>query len=440
MQEESKVDAKEAYKNSVLYDYPTEPVPKEKRRTLLNLSFVTAGLAVAMSTLYTGATLATLLTFQDAVLAILFGCIFLLFMAGIMGGIGADRGVTFSVLSRHAFGRFGSKLVGLVWAISLTGWYAYQTGFFGQTINIMFPQGFISQIPVATIWGGLLMMTTAIVGFKGLSILSTVASPVILIICLWGSLRAFDVVGLENIMAIAPDKPATLGTGITIVIGGWIVGAIMQPDVSRYVKTKTHNWIASALAMVVFALANFSGMVMVKAAGTDNIMAAMVGLGMGVASLLMVILAQWTSNDNNLYSASLGVSNIKAIPKWKISIVLGILATAIAFFGITDFFVPFLVFLGVFIPPIGGIIVVDYYFLKKKDSYTFSDDTRYRQINIAAVLVVAVAGLIAKQLTFGVGAINSFVLGGIIYFVVMKISQSMNLDTYRGVESSHEVN
>lgn len=65
-----------AYKESLLYDYPTEPVPKEKRRSLLNLSFVTAGLAVAMSTLYTGASLANLLTFRDAVWAIILGSLF----------------------------------------------------------------------------------------------------------------------------------------------------------------------------------------------------------------------------------------------------------------------------------------------------------------------------------------------------------------------------
>lgn len=428
-------DATKAYKDSALYDYPTEPVPVEKRRSLLNLSFVTAGLAVAMSTLYTGASLATLLTFQDGVLAILGGCLFLLLMAGIMGGIGADRGVTFSVLSRHAFGRFGSKLVGLVWAISLTGWYAWQSGFFGQTINIMFPNSAITQVQVATIWGGLLMMTTAIVGFKGLSILSSIATPVILIIVLWGSYRAFSTVGLPTIMETGPSDPAPLGVGITIVIGGWIVGAIMQPDVSRYVKNKTHNWIATSLAMVVFALANFSGMVMVKAAGTDTIMAAMVGLGMGVSSLLMVILAQWTSNDNNLYSASLGVSNIKAIPKWKISIALGIIATAIAAIGITDFFVPFLVFLGVFIPPIGGIIFVDYYFLGKQDTYQFGPSTVYKQINVVSIVTVALAGLLASQISWGVGAINSFVIGGILYFLLMKLSILVNFDPYRGSAS-----
>lgn len=425
------------YKDSVLYDYPTEPVPQEKRRSLLNISFVTAGLAVAMSTLYTGATLAHLLSFRDASIAIIVGTLFLLFMAGLMGGIGAEKGVTFSVLSRHSFGRFGSKLVGLTWAISLTGWFAYQTGFFGQTINMLLPDHFLGRIPVAAFWGGLLMMTTGVIGFKGLSVLSSIASPIILGVCLLGGILAITNVGFEAIATAAPSEPGTLATGITIVIGGWIVGSIMQPDVSRYAKSKTHNWIGSSIAMIIFACANFAGMIMVKAVGTETIMGSMVALGMGLSSLFMVILAQWTSNDNNLYSASLGISNIKAIPKYKISLVLGLIATIIGVAGVTDFFVPFLVFLGVFIPPIGGIIFIDYYFLGKKDQYTFDSTTQYQQINVIAIASVIFAGIIAMQLNFGVGAINSFVIGGLIYFIGMKACKMKGFNPYKGAVIGH---
>jgi cytosine permease len=389
-----------------------------------------------MSTLYTGATLATLLTFQDAIIAIVGGSLFLLVMAGVMGGIGADRGVTFSVLARHAFGRDGSKLVGLIWAITLTGWYAYQSGFFGQTINIIFPDAALTQVSVATVWGGLLMMTTAIVGFKALAVLSTIAAPVIFFVCLWGAFQAFKAGGFEAISA-APAEPASIGLGITIVIGGWIVGAIMQPDVSRYVRNRRENWIACALAMIVFAIALFSGMVMVKAAGTETIMEAMVGLGLGVMPLFIVILAQWTSNDNNLYSASLGVTNIREIPKWKVAIFLGVIATLIAFFGVTDFFVPFLVFLGIFVPPIGGVIAVDYYFLGKREDYTFEPTTHYRQWNLVAIATVVLAGLISSQIDFGVGAINSFVIGAAIYAAAMAIADKLNATPYVGAETRH---
>ncbi|MTI17981.1 cytosine permease [Rhodobacteraceae bacterium RKSG542] len=425
---------------SAFYDYPTEPVPMEKRRGWLNLAFVTAGIAVAMSTLYTGAALGNLLTFKDAVWAIIGASAFLFVMAGIVGGLGSACGVTFSVLARHSFGRSGSMIVGLIWAITLSGWYAYQCGFFGQTINLMFPDHALTQAEVATVWGGLIMMLTAIVGFKAMAILSTIAGPVILGVCFWGVISAINTQGLDAIAAITPDNPATVGTGVTIVIGGWIIGAIMQPDVSRYAISGKHNWIACFLALTVYGLATFAGMVMVKAAQTDTVMEAMTTLGMGAGTLLMVVLAQWTSNDNNLYSASLGAANIIKVEKYKIALVLGLIATCIAFFGVTDFFVPFLVFLGVFVPPIGGIILVDYYFLGRQHQYTFDKSTRYRQWNMAALGASALAAIIANNIDWGVGAINSFVIGGVLYFALMKLSASMRVNPFIGSEVSHESN
>ncbi|RCW40667.1 MULTISPECIES: cytosine permease [unclassified Halanaerobium] len=424
--------------NGEFYDYPTEPVPQSERRTLYNLSVVTAGLAVAMSTLYTGASLAQMLTYKGAVISILIGCCVLFLIAGILGAIGTETGVCFSVLARHSFGRDGSKIIGLIWTVSLTGWYAYQCGFFGETINLIWPDYFLTQPHIAAFWGGLVMMTTAIIGYKGLSFLSSIASPLIFIMCLWGSIVAFNQVGLSKIISRVPKNPAGFGTGITIVIGGWIIGAIMQPDVARYAKSKKDIWLATGIAMIVFAFANFAGMTMTKAVQTDTIMAAMIALQMGIAPLFIVILAQWTSNDNNLYSASLGVTNVFNFSKHKVSLVLGIAATVIATFGIEDLFVPFLNFLGTFIPPIGGIIMADYYLLNKKDTYTFDQNTTYKQWNLLAFITILLSALIGFNLDFGISAINSLISGSVIYWVLMNIAEKKKFDPYYGRVIEHK--
>ena len=82
-----------------------------------------------------------------------------------MGAAGAREGVGTAMLSRHAFGRKGSMIVGGVLAFTHVGWYSVQVGFFGQTIYAMFPNGgFITSVPVAALWGGILMMLTAYYG------------------------------------------------------------------------------------------------------------------------------------------------------------------------------------------------------------------------------------------------------------------------------------
>jgi len=139
-------------KEDQFYDYPDRPVPIDKRRSQINIAVVTTGMAVAMSTLYTGASLAQTLSYRDAVLSIVIGCIILGIIAAFTGGIGASKGVSFSMLARKPFGREGSKIVGLVFAISMLGWFSYQCGYFGETIHLLVPNAKWADPKIATLW------------------------------------------------------------------------------------------------------------------------------------------------------------------------------------------------------------------------------------------------------------------------------------------------
>ncbi|WP_448807955.1 purine-cytosine permease family protein [Aminobacterium mobile] len=358
------------------YDYPDRPVPANKKRSRLNIAMVTTGMAVAMSTLYTGASLASILTYKDACLSIIVGCTILCIVASLTGNIAAKKGVPFAMLSRYAFGRKGSNIVGLVFATSMLGWFSYQCGYFGETINILSPNNALTSIKVATLWGGLLMMSTAIIGFKGMTFLSMLASPLLLIMCLYSGYRSVVAVGMQEIINNIPANPASLGVGITIVIGGWITGAILQPDISRYAKNSKDNVLGTIIAMIVFAAANWGGVLVAKATSTPTIMQGLVKLGLGAIALWIVILGQWTSNDNNLYSAALGVINVKpGLNKHVITAIMGIIFTVIAVLGIQNYFIRFLEILGTFLPPFGAVVVCDYYLFKKDSLYVYENAT-----------------------------------------------------------------
>ena len=88
------------------------------------------------------------------------------------------------MLARYPFGRKGSKIVGLVFAASMLGWFSYQCGYFGETIHLLQPDAAWASPKVATFWGGILMMSTAIIGFKGMTLLS-MHSPLLLIMCVY---------------------------------------------------------------------------------------------------------------------------------------------------------------------------------------------------------------------------------------------------------------
>ena len=136
------------------------------------------------------------------------------------------------------------------------------------------------------------------------------------------------------------------------------------------------------------------------------------------------MLLQWASNDNNLYAAALAVCNITTFPKWKISLVMGILSSCVAEFGIYGYFNSFLSMLGTFIPPVGGIIMVDFYiFNKDKQSNLYVEDSTIKDYNITGIFSFLFAGLltfILSKLGYNliVDALFSMLLVALLYYFI----------------------
>lgn len=147
----------------------------------------------------------------------------------------------------------------------------------------------------------------------------------------------------------------------------------------------------------------------------------------------IVIFSTIKLNDINLYSSSLGITtminalfNVK-ISRTKATWVIGIIGTFLSMIGIINYFQGFLTLLGVAIPPVAGIIVIDYYALKRNRQEL--DQTRameklprecekWNPITIIAWIVSFLVGYLVKD--FGIPAINSLLTAAILYFVGMK--------------------
>lgn len=93
-------------------------------------------------------------------------------------------------------------------------------------------------------------------------------------------------------------------------------------------------------------------------------------LGLGFFGAVVLIIGQWTTNDNNLYTSVLGLMNtldgVVKISRMKLTFIVGIISTMIAGLGVYKYFVNFLSLLGVFIAPITGILIADFYLCNRK--------------------------------------------------------------------------
>jgi cytosine permease len=403
-------------------DNAVNRVPENEYKSTFEIAVVTCGFCICMSGLFTGAAMAAGFTFGQAIAASLLGNVILSAYSGAIGYAGAKEHVATSLLARHAFGRWGSIIISLVLALTMLGWYSVQVGFFGVTINAMFPGGgFITRVPVAAFWGGILMLITAYIGFKGLSLLSKIAVPLIVILAIVGIVSAVKTQsGWDSIFSLKPASPMPIGAGIVMVVGSFAAGGAAQPDITRYARTPAAALIGTIIGYMgsnVFII--LAGFITSVATGSGDLPAAMLQLGMGIPSLVVLIAAQWTTNDNNLYTSSLGFSNIFKIKKSRIVLATGILASIVGAAGLSDFFVNWLIILGIGCPPMAGVIVADY-FLIRKQRYDFGKGVKYCGWNILAFVSWAVACIVGYAVQWGVAAINSMTIGFVLYLLLMK--------------------
>lgn len=404
-------------------DYGRVSVPIENRKSLFSISMVTIGYTVCMSGLFTGAALAAGMTLENAIIATLIGNLIVSLYSGLCASIGTRYGVSATMLTRQAFGRSGAKLIGVIIAISLTGWYSYQCGFFGETIAALIPNGgFLVQPQIAAFWGGLLMMVTAILGFKGLQTLSNIGVPSLIAICILGIIKGTILIaGGSGVTEIAAGSEVSIMSGVTMAVGAVAVAGVVQSDISRYAKNIKHCWISTFIGFICGnSFVIITGVIFIKATGATVIPSAMVSLGLGVLGLFILIISQWTTNDNNLYSSSLGLLQIiPHVKKAYITAALGIAGTIAGTFGIYNFYVPFLNFLGSVIPPVSGIIIADFYLVKK--SYSFGEGTEYCLWNLSSLIALVVGCLVGLYVNIGISSINGLVSGFLVHLIMSKI-------------------
>lgn len=115
----------------------------------------------------------------------------------------------------------------------------------------------------------------------------------------------------------------------------------------------------------------------------------------------------------------------RSIMTWS----LGIVGTILSMIGIINFFTDFLVLLGVAIPPAAGIMVIDYFILKRNRAVL--EETReagtlpktvekWNPIALVVWLLAFIVGEVSSIYAIGIPGLNSLVFSGIVYWASMK--------------------
>lgn len=361
-------------------DYEASPVPEDKHMSWLSQGAVWVGVGFCLAAISTGGVLANGLGFKGMVLATICGGLILTLIACFVGIVGATTHLPSAMTTRFSFGTNGARIFGLILAFCNFGWFAFQADLFGSTVVTLLKQMTGADVPqvLCTVLGALAMMITAIIGFRGIKWLSNVAVPLLFVLSIVAVVMTLQRIPFSEITACGPvDVAIPFTVGVAAVVGNSAVGVVIVSDFTRYSAKKSDAVKGCILGYFVgYVPILLMGGLFTYAFNTWNVVEVMlVELGMGMIGAFVLILAQWTTNDNNLYQSVLGLSNVLAgkVPyvRWKLTLVVGLISTVISSFGLVARYTGFLSILTATIPAVGGIIISDFYFLNK-NGYDFA--------------------------------------------------------------------
>ena len=337
------------------------------------------------------------MNWKQAIFTVFLGNMLVLIPMLLNAHAGARYGIPFPVFARSAFGVLGANLPAILRALVACGWFGIQTWIGGEAINAMIValaprwKGVPWGVPLcfAVFW--LLHVIVILRGIRTIRFLQGVAAPFLLLIgvalLLWARHRA----GGFGPMLAAPSKFHNFSEffrffipSLTGVVGFWATVALNIPDFTRYARSQRAQMLGQALGLPTtmtlysfIGVATTSATVVIFGEALWDPVAVLSRLGNPVAVVLaMIALLLATLNVNvaaNVVSPANDFSNL--YPR-RISFRTGGLITCVLSIVVfqpwkllanySNYIFGWLVGYSGFLGPIAGVLICDYFVLRKK--------------------------------------------------------------------------
>jgi NCS1 family nucleobase:cation symporter-1 len=434
--------AAETIRESSLYNKDLAPVSRD-RRTWHTYNY--AALWISMSVniptyMLASGMIAGGMNWKQALFTVFLGNVLVLIPMLLNAHAGAEYGIPFPVFARASFGVLGANVPAILRALVACGWFGIQTWIGGEAINAMVVAlapgwahvTFGAALCFLFFW--LLNVLVILRGIETIRFLQGISAPFLLLIGLALLLWARAKAGGFGPMLATPSRFQSFGEffrffvpSLTGVVGFWATVSLNIPDFTRYAHSQRDQVVGQALGLpATMTFYSFIGIAVTSATliifgqALWDPVAVLSRLGNPVAVVLaMLALLMATLNVNvaaNVVSPANDFSNLS--PR-RISFRTGGLITCamgilmqpwklMANYG--SYIFGWLVGYSGFLGPIAGVLICDYFIMRKKillveDLYQRGGLYEYRRgfnwqaiAALAAGAGVAFVGLVVPQL------------------------------------------
>lgn len=350
-----------------------EAVRDDERTMSANKLFVVWAMASATTPVI--GSLLFAMGFTNMVIAIVIAFLIGFVPAGLFSEMGREIPLTALIVARRTYGWIGAFIFSVLFTFVNVGWFGLNTEVGGQILSSIFRTSGSFWFWVV----GIVQIILVLFGMKWLEYFYRYTAA--LMIACYAVLTAYLFIHYHIHMP-GPNGQFTWGASLsTILTFSILAWAYKISTMSRFCvpahQTKRRGWFfvagSSGIMLSVF-LMGVVGILSQEATGNWNV--ALLGTHIpvwGVIAGLGVALAVIHSNAMNLYPSTVdllaALNTVRKPMKWEqpiVTVVLGIISTLLAVYGILDKIQGFLNIIGDVLLPFTFIMVVDWVWIQRK--------------------------------------------------------------------------
>ena len=425
--------------DSTLTNEDLKPTPPSQRTfSGLEMASLWVGLVVGVPSYYLAGSLVDLgMAWWQGIATVVAANMILLVPLVLTGHPGTLYGISFPVLARSSFGIHGAHIPTLLRALVGCGWYGIESWIGGEAIFLLLPQSVKgTSLSQPLTWLGtsplefacflafwLAQLALVWRGIDGIRVLEKYSAPILIALTSWLLIWSYvKAGGFGHMLSLSSRLSnsefwSVFFPSLTANISFWATMAINIPDFTRYAKSQNDQIIGQVGLPIFMGLFTFVGLAVTSStkvifgqviSNPIQLLGQIGGLTTCILAIFGISLATITTNiAANVVAPANALVNLS--PKWFtfrtgaiVTALLGIAFQPWRLLKSSESFVyTWLVGYSALMGPIGGIVLADYYLIKRtqlsiSDLYSRSPYGAYyysKGFNVAAIVALVVGVL-----------------------------------------------
>ena len=388
-------------------EWGIEPVPSAERKLgFIDFAVLWGDLGIGLLVLLAGSFLVPGLGVPQAMLAIVLGSAIGCALLALAGLIGSRLGAPTMVLLRPALGIRGSYLPTVLNIAQLIGWTIFEIVIMATAANAVSVS--LLGLNSYALWAIVSAVVVILMGVGGPMViirqwLSKVAVWVMLATTLWLTWRLFSTNDVAALLQKPGDGSLPFWVAVDLVISMPVSWLPLVADYNRFARApRSAAWgtfVGFFITNVWFLALGMLILLTAQVAQGPKEFATAIALTAGALALVILLVDETDNAWADLYSAAVSAQNI--VPHARQStmiIVMGVLSLLIALVLDVTQFENFLLLMGSFFVPLFGVLLADFFVVRRAQYSTEQLYTTPAGVRWGAV-AAWLAGVVVFQLT-----------------------------------------